>query len=42
MRQLASEGAEPIGDTPREYAAYLKADVEKWGRVIRERGIRAK
>lgn len=41
-RQLASEGAEPVGDTPQEYAAYLKKDVEKWGRLIRERGIQAK
>ena len=41
-RQLASEGAEPIGNTPQQYAAYLKKDVVKWGRIIRERGIRPK
>ena len=41
-KHLASEGAEPIGNTPQEYADYLKKDVEKWGRVIRGRGIRVK
>jgi tripartite-type tricarboxylate transporter receptor subunit TctC len=39
--QLASEGAEPIGNTPDQYAAHIAAEVQKWGKVIRERGIRA-
>ncbi len=39
--QLASEGAEAIGNTPEQYAAHLANDVQKWGKLIRERGIRA-
>ena len=42
VRQLLSEqGAEPVGSTPEEFAAYVKAEIEKWGRVIREVGLRA-
>jgi tripartite-type tricarboxylate transporter receptor subunit TctC len=39
--QLASEGAEPIGNTPDQYAAQIAAEIRKWGKLIRERGIRA-
>jgi tripartite-type tricarboxylate transporter receptor subunit TctC len=39
--QLASEGAEPIGNTPDEYAAQIAAEIRKWGKMIKERGIRA-
>jgi tripartite-type tricarboxylate transporter receptor subunit TctC len=39
--QLASEGAEPVGNTPEQYAAHIAAEVQKWGRLVRERGIRA-
>jgi tripartite-type tricarboxylate transporter receptor subunit TctC len=31
-------GAEPVGNTPEEFAAYLKAEIAKWGKVIRESG----
>jgi len=39
--QLASEGAQAIGNTPEQYAAHLASEVQKWGKLIRERGIRA-
>jgi tripartite-type tricarboxylate transporter receptor subunit TctC len=32
-------GAEPIGDTPEEFAAFLGAETARWGKVIREKGI---
>jgi tripartite-type tricarboxylate transporter receptor subunit TctC len=38
--QCATLGAEPIGNTPAELAAFLKADQARWGRIIRERGIK--
>lgn len=38
--RFAAEGAEPIGGSPREFAAFLKADYEKWGKVVKEVGIR--
>jgi len=33
-------GIEPLGDTPAEFSAYLKAETEKWGKVVRAAGIK--
>ena len=33
-------GAEPLFNTPAEYAAFLKADVVKWAKVVKESGAR--
>ncbi|HYD58470.1 MAG TPA: tripartite tricarboxylate transporter substrate binding protein [Burkholderiales bacterium] len=33
-------GAEPMSGTPEQAAAYIRAEQEKWGRVIREAGIK--
>jgi tripartite-type tricarboxylate transporter receptor subunit TctC len=38
--QFAALGAEPIGDTPDHFAAFLKADMARWGKIIKEKGIR--
>jgi tripartite-type tricarboxylate transporter receptor subunit TctC len=38
--QLAALGAEPVGDTPEEFRAFLKADMARWGKIIQEKGIR--
>jgi len=38
--RLAGEGAEPTSSTPAEFAAFIKAEIEKWGKVIRGAGIR--
>jgi tripartite-type tricarboxylate transporter receptor subunit TctC len=37
--RLSSEGAEPAGNTPEEFAAFIKAEIVKWGRVTRAAGI---
>jgi tripartite-type tricarboxylate transporter receptor subunit TctC len=39
-KRLAADSAEPAGGTPSELAAYHKADLEKWGKVIRSAGIK--
>src|SRR5262249_19592974 len=39
--RLAPLSYETMAGTPEEVGAYLKADVEKWGRVIKEAGIQA-
>ena len=39
--KLVDQGFEPIGDTPEEFAAYIKSEIGKWGKVIREAGIKA-
>jgi tripartite-type tricarboxylate transporter receptor subunit TctC len=38
--QMAALGAEPVGDTPEELRAFLKADTARWGKIIQEKGIR--
>jgi tripartite-type tricarboxylate transporter receptor subunit TctC len=37
--RLSAVGAEPLASTPEELAAYLRAETEKWGRVVREARI---
>jgi len=32
---------EPRAGTPEEFAAYLREETAKWGKVIRDAGIRA-
>lgn len=39
--RLAVEATEPLGGTPSDLAKYLKADYERWGKVVRDAGIRA-
>jgi tripartite-type tricarboxylate transporter receptor subunit TctC len=41
QQRLATEGGEPIGNSPAEFAAQVKSDIAKWSKVARESGIRA-
>jgi len=34
------DGAEAVGSTPKEFAAFLKAEMQKWTKVIRDAGIK--
>jgi len=34
-------GLEPVGGTPEELGAFVKADVERWAKVAKEAGVRA-
>ena len=38
--RLAILGAEPVGSSPEELTAFLKREMEKWGGVIRDAGIK--
>ncbi|HWI15762.1 MAG TPA: tripartite tricarboxylate transporter substrate binding protein [Burkholderiales bacterium] len=38
--KLTGEGSEIVGDTPAQFAAFLRADFEKWGKVIRASGLK--
>lgn len=41
MRErLTVQGAEPIGDTPDQFRAYLRSEVEKWSRVVKSTGTK--
>ena len=39
-KQLASEGAVPIGNSPAEFGRIIRMDMDKWAKVIKEAGIR--
>jgi tripartite-type tricarboxylate transporter receptor subunit TctC len=41
QERLGSQGAELIGSTPETFGAYLKSEQAKWGKVIRQAGIKA-
>jgi tripartite-type tricarboxylate transporter receptor subunit TctC len=34
------DGAEPVGSTPKEFAAFLKTEMQKWSKVIKDAGIK--
>jgi tripartite-type tricarboxylate transporter receptor subunit TctC len=38
--KLLALGADPVGSTPEEFGAFMKAETIKWARVIREANIR--
>ena len=37
---LAAEGAEVIGSTAAEFAAYLRNDIERWGKIVKQTGLK--
>ena len=39
--KLNQQGALPVGDTPEQFAAYIKVEIEKWGAVVRAANIKA-
>ena len=39
--QLVAQGADPVGSTPEQFAAFLKSETAKWVRVIKDANIRA-
>lgn len=39
--KLTSLGANPETNTPEEFAAYVKSEMAKWGKVVRDTGTRA-
>jgi tripartite-type tricarboxylate transporter receptor subunit TctC len=41
MKRFQERGMEVITSSPEEYAAYLKSEVAKWGKVVRERNMKA-
>jgi tripartite-type tricarboxylate transporter receptor subunit TctC len=40
-KTLAAEGGEPVGNSPEEFARWLKAEIAKWTQVVKEANIRA-
>ena len=40
-KTLIDRGADPVGNTPEEHAAYIKSEIEKWQRVVKAAGIKS-
>ena len=38
--KIVKSGAVPVGGTPEALAAFMRAEYDKWGRVVREHGIK--
>ena len=39
-KKLIEAGADPAAGTPEELAAFLKSELERWGKVVREKNIK--
>lgn len=40
-QRLIGQGADPASNTPEEFAAYVKAEMARWGKVVRDTGAKA-
>ena len=38
--RLAADGAEPIGNTPEEFGAFIKTEIARWAPVVKASGAR--
>ena len=38
--KLSAQGAELLGSTPEEYAAYLKTELARWEKAIKTSGVK--
>ena len=39
--KFADQGADVASNTPEQFAAYIKSEIAKWGRLIRELGVKS-
>jgi tripartite-type tricarboxylate transporter receptor subunit TctC len=37
--RLLADGAEPVGNSPEEFSAYIRSETEKWAKVVRSAGM---
>jgi tripartite-type tricarboxylate transporter receptor subunit TctC len=40
VARLKAEGSDPVGNSPTEYAAFLRDEIAKWNKVIKQAGVK--
>jgi tripartite-type tricarboxylate transporter receptor subunit TctC len=40
-QRLLSAGIQPLGDTPEQFAAYIRSETQRFAKVIKDAGIKA-
>ncbi len=40
-QRLAAQGAEPLGGTSEQYAAYIRSEIGRWSKVVKDSGAKA-
>jgi tripartite-type tricarboxylate transporter receptor subunit TctC len=40
QQRLATMGADAVGNTPQQFAAFIRAEIPKWARVVKEANIK--
>jgi tripartite-type tricarboxylate transporter receptor subunit TctC len=38
--RLSSQGAEPVGNSPEEWGAFIRSEIDKWAKVVRAAGMK--
>ena len=38
--QISRTGADPVGDSPDQFAAYIRTEIDKWAKVVKAAAIR--
>lgn len=39
-QKLIDSGAVPVADSPAQFGNFLKEEIERWGKLVRDRGIK--
>jgi tripartite-type tricarboxylate transporter receptor subunit TctC len=37
---FATQGIDPLGSTPEEFATYVKSEIDKWAKVVEAAGVK--
>jgi len=40
VERLKAEGSDPVGNSPADYSAFLRAEIAKWSKIIKLAGVK--